>query len=573
MNINLKAACVLAVVALFGFGAQANAQLTITEIMYNPLTDNDGEYSWFEVRNDGMAAIDLDGAQVEEDGAFYRSSFSRSIVASDQVGTTTTTILPGEIAVLYDGWFGSSSPLTHNADEFRTAWNVPASVPVISVNFFPGLSNSGDTFGIWATDADVLADSTETAPASGDFNVTSFNNTIATVTYDTVAPWPGSSNGVAIQWDGTNSALDGGSWYQAGSGEPNSSTSNAILSDQAGLKNNTSDFASPGLVPAAPTTATGLLITEIMNDPASNEDDWEWVEIYNATGSTIDFSSTPYVIDDGNNNDVTAANINSGSIAAGTAAVLFNAEDNNITDLQAAWGASINFIPVDEWGQMGLNNGQNSSATDEITDGYNDQVTIWDNFTTYEADRLAGNRDNALISVEFSEIDVDADPGTTADNWPVNPGNSASLYLTDLDLDPNLGNSWGLSGDLNDFDGYNATGVPTEGNEVFYPGGGVGSPGFFTAFVPPTILEGDFNDDGTVDAADYTIWRDNLGGDASTLNGNGDGDSDVDIDDYNLWAGNFGASSSSSAASAVPEPTAALLMLCGVAGLVTRRNG
>ena len=51
---------------------------------------------------------------------------------------------------------------------------------------------------------------------------------------------------------------------------------------------------------------------------------------------------------------------------------------------------------------------------------------------------------------------------------------------------------------------------------------------------------GDFNSDGIVDAGDYTVWRDNLGGDESVLAGNGDGSSTVDFGDYLLWEQSFG---------------------------------
>ena len=57
-------------------------------------------------------------------------------------------------------------------------------------------------------------------------------------------------------------------------------------------------------------------------------------------------------------------------------------------------------------------------------------------------------------------------------------------------------------------------------------------------------LTGDFNHDGTVDAADYTVWRDGLGN-AYTL------------EYYIAWKSHFGQSTSF-AATAVPEPTTAL---------------
>ena len=51
----------------------------------------------------------------------------------------------------------------------------------------------------------------------------------------------------------------------------------------------------------------------------------------------------------------------------------------------------------------------------------------------------------------------------------------------------------------------------------------------------PAGIGGDFNYDGTVDAADYTLWKDNLGLASSALNGNGSGAATVVQADYLLW--------------------------------------
>ena len=77
----------------------------------------------------------------------------------------------------------------------------------------------------------------------------------------------------------------------------------------------------------------------------------------------------------------------------------------------------------------------------------------------------------------------------------------------------------------------------------------------------PTSVMGDFNGDNTVDAADYTMWQDNLGLDASVLSGNGSGAATVVQADYLLWKTNFGQSAASGSADLVPEPTTLLLAL------------
>jgi hypothetical protein len=56
---------------------------------------------------------------------------------------------------------------------------------------------------------------------------------------------------------------------------------------------------------------------------------------------------------------------------------------------------------------------------------------------------------------------------------------------------------------------------------------------------------GDFDGNGIVDAADYTIYQDNLGLDAAVLNGNGSGAATVGQADYALWKANLGATAAS----------------------------
>lgn len=74
-------------------------------------------------------------------------------------------------------------------------------------------------------------------------------------------------------------------------------------------------------------------------------------------------------------------------------------------------------------------------------------------------------------------------------------------------------------------------------------------------------LEGDFNNDGTVDAADYTVWRNALGSvSVAIFNDSSPG---VGIDDYERWKSAYGTTLSQAAvmAAQVPEPTGMLPML------------
>jgi autotransporter-associated beta strand protein len=95
-----------------------------------------------------------------------------------------------------------------------------------------------------------------------------------------------------------------------------------------------------------------------------------------------------------------------------------------------------------------------------------------------------------------------------------------------------------------------------------------------TTFVAPPLLVGDYNNDGTVNAADYTVWRNNLGGDGSLLGANRDPFNlgNISQDDYASWKNNFGATApgagSVSSTGAVPEPASLVLMLTLGGGLL-----
>lgn len=85
-------------------------------------------------------------------------------------------------------------------------------------------------------------------------------------------------------------------------------------------------------------------------------------------------------------------------------------------------------------------------------------------------------------------------------------------------------------------------------------------------------LPGDYNFDGVVDAADYTVYRDTLGQNGIGLAADGDADGDVDTDDYAVWAANYGTTLPPPSLS-VPEPTTSGLAFATlVCGLGRRRR-
>lgn len=92
-------------------------------------------------------------------------------------------------------------------------------------------------------------------------------------------------------------------------------------------------------------------------------------------------------------------------------------------------------------------------------------------------------------------------------------------------------------------------------------------------------VAGDYNGDGKVDAADYTVWRNNLGGDAAALAAGTRNPlltGPVSNQDYAFWKLNFapggGGAAAGSIAGSVPEPASWFGMLVGTMVVVRFRR-
>jgi len=120
--------------------------------------------------------------------------------------------------------------------------------------------------------------------------------------------------------------------------------------------------------------------------------------------------------------------------------------------------------------------------------------------------------------------------------------------------------------------------VPDVGVSIFLPSG-----------QPATVelrqaIDGDYNEDLAVDAADYDVWKAAFGS-ATEFRADGNLDGIVDAADYTIWRNNFGQSLPSGSGSGlavggsplvvrtiVPEPSAAMLALAAGVLLVLRRR-
>ena len=86
-------------------------------------------------------------------------------------------------------------------------------------------------------------------------------------------------------------------------------------------------------------------------------------------------------------------------------------------------------------------------------------------------------------------------------------------------------------------------------------------------------LAGDYNGNGSVDSADYVVWRKSLDQVGNDLPADGNSDGRVNDEDLGFWQGRFGNSLGDGSAltgTAVPEPGAALVVFVGFALVLLR---
>jgi len=92
-------------------------------------------------------------------------------------------------------------------------------------------------------------------------------------------------------------------------------------------------------------------------------------------------------------------------------------------------------------------------------------------------------------------------------------------------------------------------------------------PAFVEYVTGPTPIAGDYNQNGKVDAADYTVWRDTFGQNVPMGTGaDGDNSGTIGTGDFNVWKSNFGMGGGSGAvaSAAVPEPSTILMLVFSV---------
>ncbi len=152
-----------------------------------------------------------------------------------------------------------------------------------------------------------------------------------------------------------------------------------------------------------------LRLLELMYNSVDTDGTWEWLEVENISGSDIDFSVTPYVLDDNGGGNRTGPNITAGMIPAGGKAVIVDTFDFEENDADArfakAWGPDINLI------RSGFFPGFNNDG---------DTVAIWDNFSKY------GNRDfsTAIFALDYTNIANNAQDGAPTIFYTGNGDNS-----------------------------------------------------------------------------------------------------------------------------------------------------
>ena len=140
---------------------------------------------------------------------------------------------------------------------------------------------------------------------------------------------------------------------------------------------------------------------------------------------------------------------------------------------------------------------------------------------------------------------------------PVALGGTLELnFSSEMSLAGQVGRTF----DLLDWTGVSPTGAFTVSSPYTWNLTNLYTTGEITLLAIPG-LPGDFNSDGTVDSADYVVWRNGLG-------------TSYTQNDYDVWRAHFGqtigSGSGATASAAVPEPATTVLLMFATAGWCLR---
>jgi hypothetical protein len=152
-------------------------------------------------------------------------------------------------------------------------------------------------------------------------------------------------------------------------------------------------------------------------------------------------------------------------------------------------------------------------------------------------------------------------------NWNLTQSGQALVDLLDAWTTPTQNLFVGADGTI-DFSGFYGDYEVTVGGQTFILSFQKGTQAYSLVVAP-----GDYNGDGKVDAADYTVWRDTLGS-ADDLRADGNGNLVIDNGDFEIWKSAFGTNYGvgAAASTSVPEPSLGLL-LCAVSTLILLSRG
>jgi endonuclease/exonuclease/phosphatase family metal-dependent hydrolase len=102
------------------------AQVTITEIMYNPTDESGGVGEWIEVVNTGTSPVNLAGWKFDDEDSTNWGAVPSILPAPSNA---PPILNPNQVAVFYDAAFATDS------DQFKSAWSVPDGVLLIPVSW------------------------------------------------------------------------------------------------------------------------------------------------------------------------------------------------------------------------------------------------------------------------------------------------------------------------------------------------------------------------------------------------------------------------------------------------------